>query len=69
MPNKVRHTIRLYCSIDVSGFRMNCMKIAGTIINFEIDMSTQLGVRDYSIDYSDYSAYPVVYLSFKSSIE
>ena len=43
---------------------MNCMKIAGTIINFEIDMSTQMGVRDYSIDYSDYSAYAVVYLSF-----
>ena len=66
----MRHTIRLYCSIDVSGFRMNCMKIAGTIINFEIDMSTQMGVRDYSIDYSDYSsAYPVVYLSFESSLE
>ena len=48
---------------------MNCMKIAGTIINFEIDMSTQMGVRDYSIDYSDYSAYPVVYLSFESSLE
>ena len=48
---------------------MNCMKIAGTIINFEIDMSTQMGVRDYSVDYSDYSAYPVVYLSFESSLE